>query len=72
MNRKELRDQAAHAAVAVITILPIVAFLGLFMVNPEFYLSVAQETMFIVGFIGLLTLYAIGFFWIRKLVNLKV
>lgn len=24
MNRKELRDQAAHAAVAVITILPIV------------------------------------------------
>ncbi|MDR7102639.1 type II secretion system F family protein [Croceicoccus sp. BE223] len=56
----------------MLTILPIVAFLGLFTVNPEFYLSVAQETMFIVGFIGLLTLYGIGFFWIRKLVNLKV
>ncbi|RVQ69389.1 secretion system protein [Croceicoccus ponticola] len=56
----------------MLTILPIVAFLGLFTVNPEFYLSVAQETMFIVGFICLLGLYAIGFFWIRKLVNLKV
>ncbi len=56
----------------MLTILPIAAFLGLFTVNPEFYLSVAQETMFIVGFVCLLGLYAIGFFWIRKLVNLKV
>lgn len=56
----------------MLTILPIAAFLGLFTVNPEFYLSVAGESMFIIGFIALLTLYAIGFFWIRKLVNLKV
>jgi len=56
----------------MLTILPIVAFLGLFSVNPEFYLSVANESMFIIGFICLLGLYAIGFFWIRSLVNLKV
>jgi len=56
----------------MLTILPIAAFLGLFTVNPEFYLSVAQETSFIIGVICLLALYAIGFFWIRSLVNLKV
>lgn len=56
----------------MLTILPIAAFLGLFTVNPEFYLSVAGESMFVIGFVGLLTLYAIGFFWIRNLVNLKV
>ncbi|AKM09536.1 type II secretion system F family protein [Croceicoccus naphthovorans] len=56
----------------MLTILPIVAFLGLFTVNPEFYLSVAQETMFIVGFICLMALYLIGFFWIKALVNIKV
>ncbi|WP_066553632.1 type II secretion system F family protein [Croceicoccus bisphenolivorans] len=56
----------------MLTILPIATFLGLFSVNPEFYLSVAGESMFIIGFICLLALYAIGFFWIRSLVNLKV
>lgn len=56
----------------MLTILPVAAFLGLFTVNPEFYLSVAGERMFIIGLIGLLSLYAIGFFWIRNLVNLKV
>lgn len=56
----------------MLTILPIVAFIGLFTVNPEFYLSVAGESMFIIGFICLMALYAIGFFWIRNLVNLKV
>lgn len=56
----------------MLTILPIATFLGLFTVNPEFYLSVAGESMFIIGLICLLTLYGIGFLWIRKLVNLKV
>ena len=56
----------------MLTILPIAAFLGMFAVNPDFYLSVAGESMFIIGFLCLLSLYAIGFFWIRSLVNLKV
>jgi len=56
----------------MLTILPVAAFIGLFLVNPEFYLSVAGESMFLIGFVCLLSLYAIGFLWIRKLVNLKV
>lgn len=56
----------------MLTILPVAAFVGLFMVNPEFYLSVAGDRMFIIGFIGLMTMYVTGFFWIRKIIDLKV
>ncbi|GGD57333.1 type II secretion system F family protein [Croceicoccus mobilis] len=56
----------------MLTILPVAAFLGLFMVNPEFYLSVAEDRMFIIGFIVLMTMYVAGFFWIRKIIDLKV
>lgn len=56
----------------ILTILPILAFVGVFMMNPQFYLDVAGERMFIIGFGGLITLYFIGFFTIRKMVDLKV
>jgi len=56
----------------MLTILPVVAFIGMFLVNPEFYLSVAQDSMFITGFVMLMVLYIIGFLWIRKMIDLKV
>ena len=56
----------------LLTSLPILAFVGLFLVNPAFYLDVSQDPVFIIGFIGLLTLYFIGFFAIKNMVNLKV
>ena len=56
----------------MLTVLPIGAFVGLFLVNPAFYLDVAQDPMFIVGFIGLIVLYAIGYIMIRIMVDIKV
>lgn len=56
----------------MLTILPIVTFLGLFAVNPSFYLDVAQDSAFIIGFITLALMYLLGFVMIRKMVNIKV
>ena len=56
----------------MLTALPVLAFVGLFMVNPGFYLSVAQESMFIIGAIMLITMYTIGFIMIRRMIDIKV
>jgi tight adherence protein B len=56
----------------MLTALPILTFCGLFMVNPGFYLDVAQDPIFVPGFVGLVVLYFIGFFTIRRMVDLKV
>lgn len=56
----------------LLTTLPIFAFVGMFLVNPEFYLSVAEERSFVIGFISLMVMYALGFLMIRKLVDIKV
>lgn len=56
----------------MLTVLPILTLVGMFLVNPGFYLNVARDPIFMFGFPGLLILYLIGVLWIRKLVNLKV
>ena len=56
----------------ILTALPILAFTGLFLINPAFYFDVAQDPMFIIGFIGLIVLYLIGFITIRRMIDLKV
>jgi tight adherence protein B len=56
----------------MLTILPVAAFVGLFALNPQFYLSVAQDPMFVIGFVGLIILYLIGFVTIRVMVDIKV
>jgi len=56
----------------MLTVLPIVTFVGMFMVNPGFYLNVAKDPIFLFGFPGLLILYFVGVMWIRNLVNIKV
>jgi tight adherence protein B len=56
----------------MLTALPVLTFCGLFMVNPGFYLDVAQDPIFVPGFVGLVVLYFIGFFTIRRMVDLKV
>ena len=56
----------------VLTVLPILAFAGLFTFNPAFYLDVADDPIFIFGFVGILLLYIIGFIAIRRMVDLKV
>jgi tight adherence protein B len=56
----------------ILTILPVAAFVGLFLINPAFYLDVAADPIFIIGFIGLTVMYTIGFIAIRVMINIKV
>jgi tight adherence protein B len=57
---------------AMLTALPILAFTLLFLGNPRFYLDVADDPAFLPGYVFLLTLYAIGFYSIRRMIDLKV
>ena len=56
----------------MLTILPIFTFVMFFIFSPRFFLDVANDPWFIPGFSFLLILYLIGFFTIRKMVDLKV
>ena len=56
----------------MLTALPIIAFLSLFLTSPGFYLEVADDPAFVPGYAVLLTLYATGFYWIRRMIDLKV
>jgi tight adherence protein B len=56
----------------VLTALPLLTISGLFLLNPSFYLDVAQDPIFVPGFLGLVVLYFIGFFTIRRMIDLKV
>lgn len=56
----------------MLTALPVITFVGMFTVNPAFYLNVSRDPIFLVGFPSLMVLYFIGVMWIRHLVNIKV
>lgn len=56
----------------MLTILPVGAFIGMFLVNPGFYLSVAGDGMFLLGAATLMVMYIMGFIMIRKMVDIKV
>ena len=71
MQVRALSSEGRMTAV-VLTALPILSFAGLFTLRPEFYLDVAGDPIFTLGFLGLLLRYGVGFFWIRRMVDLKV
>jgi tight adherence protein B len=71
MKVRALSSEGRMTAV-MLTVLPILAFTSLFMLNPRFYLQVSDDPAFMPGFVGLLVLYAIGFITIRRMVDLKV
>lgn len=56
----------------MLTVLPVLTLVSMFAVNPGFYLDVAQDPIFLIGFPGLLLLYGIGVLLIRRMVDLKV
>lgn len=56
----------------ILSVLPVITFIGMFMVNPKFYLDVARDSIFMIGLPSLIAIYALGVFWIRKLVDIKV
>jgi tight adherence protein B len=71
MKVRALSSEGRMTAV-LLTGLPILAFTALFLLNPSFYLDVADDPAFIPGFGGLLILYGVGYFTIRRMVNLEV
>jgi tight adherence protein B len=56
----------------LLTGLPVLTFVILFLTNPAFYLDVAEDPIFYIGFPILLLWFVLGVAWIRKLVNIKV
>ena len=56
----------------VLTVMPVLTFLVLFVINPSFFLDVAGDPIFTMGFTFLIGLYFVGAFWLRRLVQLKV
>ncbi len=71
MKVRALSSEGRMTAI-ILTSLPVLAFVGLFLVNPGFYLDVATDPAFIIGFSGLILLYAIGAYSIRRMIDLKV
>lgn len=71
MKVRALSSEGRMTAV-ILTALPILALVGLFLSNPAFYLDVAQDPIFFFGFGGLIVLYIIGFVSIRRMVDLQV
>jgi len=56
----------------ILTVLPLFTFVTLFLFNASFFLDVADDPWFVPGFGMLIGLYLIGFFSIRRMVDLKV
>ncbi len=71
MKVRALSSEGRMSAV-MLTALPILTLVFLFAVNPAFYLDVASDPIFVIGFPALLLLYALGVFIIRRMVDLKV
>ena len=72
MRKVRALSSEGRMTAVMLTALPVVAFTLLFVGNPKFYLDVADDPAFVPGYVVLLTLYAIGFFTIRRMVDLKV
>lgn len=56
----------------MLTVLPVFTIVSLFVLNSSFYFEVASDPIFVTGFTGLMLLYLLGVFWIRRLIDLKV
>jgi tight adherence protein B len=72
MRKVRALSSEGRMTAAMLTGLPILSFLLLFVTNPDFYLDVADDPAFLPGYVAIFTLYAIGFYSIRRLIDLKV
>ena len=72
MRKVRALSSEGRMTAVMLTALPVLAFTLLFIGNPKFYLDVADDPAFLPGYVGLLTLYAIGFVTIRRMIDLKV
>ena len=71
MKVRALSSEGRMTAV-MLTVLPILTFVTLFILNPRFFLDVANDPFFIPGFTALALLYLVGFITIRRMIDLKV
>lgn len=71
MKVRALSSEGRMSAL-MLTALPVLTFLTMFFLNPGFYLDIAQDSIFLIGFPSLLVLYGIGVLIIRRMVDLKV
>ena len=72
MRKVRALSSEGRMTATILTALPILAFTLLFLGQPRFYLDVANDPAFLPGYVALLVLYAIGFYSIRRLIDLKV
>ncbi|WP_343615112.1 type II secretion system F family protein [Novosphingobium sp.] len=56
----------------MLSALPVLTLASMFLVNPKFYLDVAQDTIFVYGFSSLIALYCLGVFIISRIIDIKV
>ena len=56
----------------MLSVLPVGTFVLLFLLNPAFYLDVADDPVFVPGCGGLIITYALGVWMIRRMIDLKV
>lgn len=56
----------------MLSVLPVFAFVTIFLVTPQYYLDSAEDPIFIYGSIGLVIMYVLGVYIIRRLIDLKV
>ena len=71
MKVRALSSEGRMSAI-MLTALPIISLVALFLLNPSFYLDVAGDPAFVPGFGALILLYLVGYFMIRRMVDLKV
>ena len=71
MKVRALSSEGRMSAI-MLTILPVATFVFLFTLRPRFYLEVADDPLFVPGFVGLCLLYFLGVFIMRRMVDLKV
>ena len=71
MKVRALSSEGRMTAI-MLSVLPVLAFTLLFLLNPPFYLEVSDDPAFVPGFVAMILWYGVGFFTIRKMVDLKV
>jgi tight adherence protein B len=56
----------------ILGVLPVFTFIFLFVMNPAFYLGVATDPIFYIGFPIMIGWYLVGIYMIRRMIDLKV
>jgi tight adherence protein B len=56
----------------ILGVLPVFTFIFLFAMNPAFYLGVATDPIFYIGFPIMIGWYLVGIYMIRRMIDLKV